>query len=119
MSKENTATAKKPVVRRTQEQIVADLKAKAAAAEAKLQAKQRKGFDALTAQYLKALDGVVESLSKAQIMHDQLAEQARGLGIETDRFNDTTVWFVTPDGDDYNLVDYAEQVKVEKTEAQD
>jgi hypothetical protein len=73
---------KKPVVRRTQEQIVEDLKAKAAAAEEKLRARHRKGFDTLHASYLKHLDAAVSAANVAREELLKLDAMAEELGLD-------------------------------------
>lgn len=73
---------KKPVVRRTQEQIVADLKAKAEAAEAKLKARHRVAFDKLHASYLKQIDIAVAASNVAREKLIELDAMADELGLE-------------------------------------
>jgi len=73
---------KKPVVRRTQEQIVADLEAKAKAAREKLEARARKGFDTLHTSYLKHLDAAVSAANVAREELIKLDAMADELGID-------------------------------------
>ena len=73
---------KKPVVRRTQAEIVADLEAKAKAAREKLEAKARKGYDQLHARYVKHLDAAVAAANVARQELIELDEMAEALGID-------------------------------------
>lgn len=96
-------------VRRTQEQIVADLEAKAQAARDKLNEKARKGYNATYARYLKALDSVVEGLAVAAQLGDSVSEQAEKLGIEDGMHY---LNFTTPGDQVYDLVEHAADVNV-------